>query len=221
MTATAMKATQTVPAEQFVILHDISWELYERLLAEFADRPAPRLVYDRGVLEIMSPGPQHEEDHLALAAIVSAVAEELDLDFRPTGSMTFRRRDLEQGFEADSSFYVTNERFARNLAEIEPTKDPPPDLVIETDVSRSTLDKLVVYAGFGVPEVWRSHAGRVSILLLEAETYREMPRSRVLPLLTSEDLARFLAESRVQRRPEWLRSVRAWARERAGQASAE
>lgn len=208
----AATTTRAATVEQRIVLDNISWEAYEHLLAEFADRRSPRLTYDRGMLEIVSPTPQHEEDHLALAAVVAVVAEELGIDFRPVGSTTYRRRELLQGFEADSSFYITNERFARDNAVIDPQSAPPPDLVIEADVTHATLDKRSVYAGFGVPEVWRSRLGLVSIHRLDGHEYREFPESAVLPPLTSGVLTRFLAESRRQRRLAWLREVRAWAR---------
>ena len=196
------------PPEQRVILHGVTWETYEQLLTNFADRSAPRFSFDRGVLEIVSPTPRHEQDNLALAQVVGLVAEELEIDFRPVGSTTYRREGLKQGFEADSSFYIVNQRFARDLAEIDPKVDPPPDLVIEIDVSHSSLDKLPIYAGLGVPEVWRCQADRVTIRVLEGGTYREVEESRVLPPLTANRLTEFLLQSRQQRRLDWIRAVR-------------
>ena len=37
---------------QKVILHNISWETYERLLAEHEESAGARFSYDRGALEI-------------------------------------------------------------------------------------------------------------------------------------------------------------------------
>jgi Uma2 family endonuclease len=204
------------PPEQRVVLSGVSWETYEQVLTDFLDRSRPHFAYDRGMLEIVSPTPPHEKDNVALAQLVSTVAEELEIDFLPVGSTTYRRKALRQGFEADSSFYILNilnERFVLDLAEIDPTTDPPPDLVIEVGVSRSSLDKLAIYVGFGVPEVWRCERDRVSILVLEGDAYRPVPASRVLPPLTDDVLTRFLLQSREQRRLEWIRGLRAWARE--------
>ena len=209
----AALATVAEAIEQRIILHDVTWETYEQLLTNFLDRRSPRFAYDRGVLEIVSPTPKHEEDNLALAAVVAAVAEEVGFDYRPVGSTTFRRKVLKQGFEADSSFYILNQRFARDLAEIDPEIDPPPDLVIEVDVSHSSLNKLPIYAGLGVPELWRCRGDRVAILVLDDGVYREVPESRVLPRLTDEVLTRFLLRSREQRRLAWVQEVRVWARE--------
>ena len=218
----AAVATIASPPEQRVLLSDVSWSTYESLLADHVDRRVPRFVYDQGVLEIVSPSPKHEEDALALAGLVELVAEEWGIDFRPMGSTTYRRAVLRQGFEADASFYIQNERFARDLAEVDPTVDPPPDLVIGIDVGHPSLDKLPIYAGMGVAEVWRCHGDRVTILVLEGDRYRESPASLALPLLTTDILTRFVVAHRSQRRLEWIRAVRAWAREqRAGDAATE
>lgn len=156
--------------EQRIVLHGVSWETYERLMADSGQRRLPHFAYDRGVLEIVSPTPGHEEDTMALAAVVTAVAEELGVDHRPVGSTTYRRRGLHQGFEADSGFYIVNQRFSRDLAEIDPTVDPPPDLVVEFDVSHSSLNKLPIHANFEIPEIWRLSTERVSILVLDGGT---------------------------------------------------
>src|SRR5262249_51872696 len=91
--------------DQRMILRNVSWETYERLLADHRDCSAPRFTYDRGTLEIMSPLPEHEESNRTLALLVEVVAEERELDIRNLGSTTFKREDLERGFEPDSCFY--------------------------------------------------------------------------------------------------------------------
>ena len=200
-------------AEERLVLHGVSWETYEQLMENFAERRLPHFAYDQGVLEIVSPSPEHDEDSIALGQLVAIVAEERRIDYRPVGSTTFRRQGLGKGFEADASFSITNQRFTRDLKPIDPTVDPPPDLVIEVDVSRSSLDKLPIYAAFGVAEVWRMRRDRVSILALDPAAYQEVPKSAVLPPLPGDVLTRFLVKSRSRRRLEWIRDVRAWMRE--------
>jgi Uma2 family endonuclease len=82
-------ATIQSSQEQKVILHDISWETYERLLADHASRSAPRSTYDRGTLEIMSPMAKHERYTRAIDRLVETVAERLGVDFVNLGSTTF------------------------------------------------------------------------------------------------------------------------------------
>lgn len=202
------------PAEQRVVLHNVSWETYERLLAEHADSSAPRFAYDRGELEIMSPNPEHERANRRIAQLVLAVADEMGITAEDLGSTTFRREDLERGFEPDSCFYMRNEEAIRGKGRIDLTVDPPPDLVIEVDITSPSLDKLSIYARMGVPEVWRYDGRKVSIL--GGEAYAETARSAALRPLTSEILSRFIEESKTIERRAWMRKVREWARERSG-----
>src|SRR5712672_434859 len=96
-------------ADSRVVLHNISWGTYERLLEGRADCSAPRLTYDRGELEIMSPTPEHEKVNRAIDTLVNIAALEIEVEASDLGSTTFRLEDLERGFEPDSCFYVQNE----------------------------------------------------------------------------------------------------------------
>jgi Uma2 family endonuclease len=84
-------ATVLSPTEQKVIIENVSWQTYEQLLADLADRSAPRLTYDRGTLQIMSPTSRHEELNRNLPLTVTILAAALGLDVRNLGSTTFRR----------------------------------------------------------------------------------------------------------------------------------
>ncbi len=200
------------PAEQRVVLHNISWNTYERLLADHENNSAPRLTYDRGELEIMSPSPEHEKFNRRIAQLVLAVAEELDIEAEDLGSTTFRREDLERGFEPDSCFYIQSEEQVRGKARIDLAVDPPPDLVIEIDITSPSFSKLPIYAQIGVPEIWRYDEARMKILTLEGTDYAETAESIVLPPVTSDVLTDFVEKSKATRRTAWLKRVREWAR---------
>ncbi|MGH2617983.1 MAG: Uma2 family endonuclease [Thermomicrobiales bacterium] len=204
--------TATRPTEQQIVLHDVSWETYERLLIDHTDRSVPHFTYDRGKLEILAPSPEHEIIDRTLALLVELVAAEVLVDVINVGSMTFKRRDLERGFEPDSSFYIQNEERVRGLTQIDPAINPPPDLIIEIEITRSAIPKLPIYASMGVPEVWRWDGERVTILQLGDNGYVEVEVSAALPPLTSEILTRFLVASQTLRRTVWIRQVRDWAR---------
>lgn len=204
------------PAEQRIVLRNVSWETYERLLADHADSSAPRFTYDRGVLEIMILSARHERPNRALALLVEIVSEEMGLDVDALGSMTFRREDLDRGFEPDSCFYIQNADQVFGKAELDPAVDPPPDLVIEIDITSPSLNRFPIYAQFGVAEVWRYDGERASIFVIEDGGYVEVVRSKSLPLLTATDVSRFVEESKTTKRRAWIRKVREWARERSG-----
>jgi Uma2 family endonuclease len=106
-------------SEETVLLRNISWRTYEDLLCDFQDHSSPRLAYDRGVLEIMSPSPEHERYNRALALLVEVVAEETDLDIETLGSATVKRQDLLRGFEPDSCFYIQNAEKIRGKTRID------------------------------------------------------------------------------------------------------
>src|ERR671939_1507804 len=167
-------ATVLSPPEQRVILHNVRWETYERLLADLQDSSAPRLTYDRGTLEIMSSSSEHERYNRTIAQVVEELAVEMEIDLDNLGSTTFRREDLDRGFEPDSCFYIQNAVRVRGKKRIDLTVDPPPDLVIEIDITSPSLDKFPIYAAVGVPEVWRYDGTHVTMYRLTGERYVEV-----------------------------------------------
>jgi Uma2 family endonuclease len=199
-------------ADNRVVLHNISWGTYERLLEELADCSAPRLTYDRGELEIMSPTAEHEDVNRAVDKLVSLVALEMEIETRDLGSTTFSLEDFERGFEPDSCFYVQNEALIRGKNRLDLTVDPPPDLVIEIDITSSSINKQAIFAQFRVPELWRYDGARMEILNLVQSAYVKSEVSSVLPFFTAEVLTKFVAESRKLGRLEWMKGVRDWAR---------
>lgn len=210
---------QHVDPPDRVILHGVSWRTYESLLADYPDCPAPRFAYDRGTLEIVvTTSGEHETTKRTLELVIDLVAAGLGLDVLPVGEMTYRREDLQRGFEPDSSYYIQRAPLLRGRR-IDPAVDPPPDLIIEIDVTSDSLRKFPLYAGLGVPEVWRFDGERVAIHVLLAGAYEESSSSVALPALSSEALNRFLADGRTLPHPVWLQSVLAWARQQGGAAS--
>jgi Uma2 family endonuclease len=198
---------------QRIILQGVSWATYERLLADFQDSHAAHFAYDRGVLEIMVLSAKHEEPNRTIALLVEIVALEMDINIRNLGSTTFTREDLARGFEPDTCFYVQNEARVRGKEEIDLAVDPPPDLVVEIDITHPSLDKLPIYAAVGVTEVWRYDGQQLTIFTLKGETYHTHEASVALPHLTSQILSQFIAESKTLERLEWLRRVQQWARQ--------
>lgn len=205
-------ATVLSPPEQRILLENISWQTYESLLQAHRDRSAPRFTYDQGHLELMSPSAEHEELKDTIALLVNTVAEELNINTRSFGSATFRREDLGRGFEPDACFYVQSVARISGKTAPDLTIDPPPDLVVEIDITSPSLSKFPILAQLGVTEVWRSDGSHLQMFHLLDGQYVEGEESVVFPKLTSTIVNRFLAESRALERLDWLRQVRAWAR---------
>lgn len=209
--ATALEST--VQAEQKVILPRVSWETYERLLNEQLESNT-RFTYDQGRLEIMVLSFEHENLKHNLALLFEILAGELEVDVVGAGSTTFRREDKAKGFEPDASFYLANAERVRTLKQIDLTTDPPPELVIEIDISHPSLNKFPIFAALGVSEVWRCDAAaQVRFFSLSAGEYVAAEESVALPGVTGALVSRLLAASQTLKRTEWLRLVRESVRE--------
>ncbi len=204
-------------AEQRLVLHDVSWRTYEDLLEDCEDKSSPRFTYDRGVLEIMSPSAEHEEYNRTIAMLVEVVAEELNIDVRNLGSTTFKRDDLLRGAEPDSCFYIQSASRIAGKTSVDLAIDPPPDLVIEIDITRDSMDKLSLYAAIGIPEIWRFEGDNVSMFLLAGESYEETDRSAAIYILTKDTIQDFVNKSKSLGRTAWLKSLRQGVRSVPGQ----
>ncbi len=202
-----MSLVTSPPSANRVILHDVSWDTYERLLNDLDDNNSQRIAFDQGVMEIVSPLPEHEKTNRALAAIVEIALEEMDIDSENLGSATFKRETLRRGFEPDSCFYIGNAGRIRHKKRIDLDVDPPPDLVIEIDLTSDSRDKFPLYAALGVPEVWRFERS-IEMMTLEKGSYVKRSASAAIPILTAKLVLELIRLRVSLRRPEWLRQVR-------------
>ena len=200
--------------EQRVLLNGVSWETYVRLLEEHDQSPGTRFHFDRGSLEIMVLSFGHESLSHLLALLVEELAVEMGIDVEGAGSTTFRREDLGKGCEPDASFYFRHAATMRGRRHIDLNEDPPPDLVIEIDITSPSLDRLQIYSAVGVPEVWRYSNAGIVILKLEGQAYAEQPESALLPRLTVEALNEFIRSGQKLKRRDWILQVREWVRAR-------
>lgn len=199
---------------QTVYATGVPWGVYLRL-ADLRDdhRPGVKITFDRGRIELMSPKIQHEQPHFRLGLVVLTLAEELGLDLRNAGATTLRREAGEQGLEADESFYIANAPAVLGLRDIDLAVSPPPDLVIEIDLTSSSVPKEAIYATMGVPELWRFGEDEVAIRHLQPDgTYRPADRSRSFPQVTAADLTRLLVETQDESEVTFIRRCRTWVK---------
>lgn len=199
------------PQASRVVLHNVRWETYSALMEDRGDG-GPRMCYDRGTLEIMSPLRKHEWLKRLLGRFVEILTLESRIPISSAGSTTLKSQLKERGTEPDESYYIQNEAAIRLKDDIDIAIDPPPDLAIEIDIASSSIDKLGVYAAFGIPEVWTWDEGVKIFVLESAGGYAEAAQSLALPRLTPQILSRFLARRSVLGESGLVEEFRDWVR---------
>ncbi len=216
---TRSTATPVLPQPgQRLVLESVSWQSYIALGAALSDRPNLRMTFDRGRLELMTLSSLHEHLKCLLTRLVDVQTEEMDLEVGGFGSMTQQRQDLERGLESDQCYYVQHLPRVLGLERIDLTRDPPPDLAIEIDVSRNSLNRLAIYAALRVPEMWRYDGETFRVHRLNAQgEYEIQDRSEVFPSVTVAELAPFVTIGLTQGDLAMVRAFRVWIQEHVTQ----
>lgn len=196
---------------QLVFLQNIRWGEFEQILNELGDDRAARLTYYKGTLEIMVPLAGHERRKEIIGDLVKVLLEELDIEFDPLGSTTFKREGMAAGVEPDECFYIQNEAVSRGLERIDLNIDPPPDLAIEIDVSTDSQTKKKSYQALDVPELWIYDGQTLQINVLREGKYVESNQSQIfLGLPIVDVIPRYLALSKAEGRNAAIKAFRAW-----------
>ena len=164
----------------------------------------------------MVPLPEHENINRFIETLITALVEELDLNIKKFGSTTFRRANVASGAEPDSCYYIQNEPLLRSRQHIDLETDPPPDLVLEIDVTSSSTNKRQLYAALGVPEFWRYSKNKLLFLVLDRDrsVYVENSTSPTFPILDLDAIPRFLAQSLVDGEVAAVKAFRDWVRDK-------
>jgi Uma2 family endonuclease len=214
MTPGPARATSPPTAGRSLVLPNIDWDTYTKLLRVFAEKPGIRLTYDRGELEIMSPVLEHGDDASLVGDMVFVLTDELGLPLKRGGSTTLRRRRRQRGIEPDECFWIASAPLMAGRRRLDLRTDPPPDLAIEVDVTSSSLDRFAIYANLVVQEVWRIEGPTLTFHVLSGGQYQVSAESRSFPRLRPDDLMPFLQQAR-QAGDEnaVLRSFRLWVRQ--------
>lgn len=198
---------------QHIVLEGVTWETYQALLKDLGDHRASRLAYEQGTLEIIMPSDLHEFINRLLEAMVRALTEELNMRTRGYGSTTLERKDLERGVEPDSCFYIQNvEQILGKKLNI--ASDPPPDLVIEVDITNSSRRRFGIYLQLKIPEVWRYTKQRgLFIYQLQDGEYIECEFSPTFPIVSRAVLIQLLQTAETEDDNGVIRALRQWLRD--------
>ncbi|MEL7053424.1 MAG: Uma2 family endonuclease [Cyanobacteria bacterium J06588_5] len=185
MTASLINLPKQLSAdEQYLRLEGVTWDQYDALVDLFMDQfPALRMTYLKGVLELMSTSAEHERLKTIIGRLIEAFAEEADINLNGYGSATFRKKAAERGLEPDECyvFGALNET---------------PDIAVEIVLTSGGIEKLAVYQGLNVQEVWfwENNSFHVHSLTDATVGYEAIEQSRLLPTLDLSLLSQFVDE---------------------------
>ncbi|WP_017325103.1 Uma2 family endonuclease [Synechococcus sp. PCC 7336] len=170
-----------------VLLRQQTWEDYETLLERRQDNAALKITFDAATREIriMAPLPGHGHRSAALMNFVQAmlIARKKDWSvYHPTTLKRFRQK----GVEPDTCLYIQNAQAVLGKDRIDLEIDPPPDLVLEVDLT--SLTKIEDYEPIGVPEVWIYQSAELSIYLFDGQHYQLSTESSAFPEIPVKQL---------------------------------
>jgi Uma2 family endonuclease len=173
---------KSINSDQIFIINGINWQVYEGLLESLQDSPEFKIKYLAETLEIRSPSRRYESEKKRIALLLETYFMEMEIDFYPLGSTTFRKQSVARGIEPDECYCINSEKSV-------------PDIAIEVVITSGGINSLEVYQGLNVPEVWFWQKGKFSLYSLQKNGYQEIERSQFLPELDCELLAGYVLSS--------------------------
>ncbi len=156
--------------EQRLTLDKVTWEQYETLRDTLENYPGLRITYLEGALELFMPSPEHENIKKTIARLIELYSVETNTRLYGYGSTTYRKKAEARGLEPDECYCV---------GEVKEF----PDFAIEVIVTSGNIDKLDVYQGLGISEVWFWENDQLSLYHLRGEKYESIIKSEFLPSL--------------------------------------
>jgi len=186
-------AAEHMPLGSTLVVNDFSWDEYELLLQDLEGRRNPRLSYDSGRLEVVMISPRHDAYDRLIDYFVQEFIEARGLIAQAYGQATWKHKGLSKGAEGDCCYYIQNARKVIGKDEIPLESNPPPDIVVEIGISSNSVKKLRIWAGLGVPEVWRFDGMAFHFYVLAEGKYAEVAASKCIPGLTGAPMLEALA----------------------------
>jgi len=197
--------------EKRITFHNLSWQAYQQISSALGESCKARLTFDRDTLEMVMPLEVHEFAARLIERFIIALAVELRMPIKTMGSTTLDREDLLRGAEPDDAYYIQNQPLVAGR-DINLQNDPPPDLIVEIDITHTDINKLSLYAAFGVPEFWRYDGQVWRIYQLQGEYYLEVEASPTFPNVPKQRLYSFLEQARLDEIGAEV-DLRAWVRQ--------
>lgn len=189
------KAELQPVGEQRVVLRGLSWDAYLDILNALPQSRGARLTYDDGVLEITVPLEEHEFAGRLIECFIRTLVELMGLRIKTMGSTTMNYPNLRKGAEPDNAYYIQNQPLVKGR-NVDFSQDPPPDLVVEVDITHTDIAKNQFYASLGVPEFWRFNGKVWRIYQLQEGVYVEVEVSPTFSRVPKEQLYVFLEQAK-------------------------
>ena len=212
MVSIAPQVLQANSGEKRVVLYGLTWQSYQQILTALPQTRAARLTYDRGTLEISVPSEEHEFSGRLIELFIRILVVKMGMKIKTMGSTTLDRQDLNRGAEPDNAYYIPNQPQVAGR-KVDLKQDPPPDLIVEVDITHTDIDKNRLYASMGVAEFWRFNGRVWQVFQLVGETYQEVEHSPTFPWIEKEELYRFLVAAQ-QDEVEAEINFRSWVKEK-------
>ena len=194
--------------EQRVVLRGLSWDAYLQILDSLPESRGARLTFDDEVLEITVPSELHEFSGRLIERFISTLVELMGLRMKTMGSTTMNYPHLKKGAEPDNAYYIQNQPLVKGR-DVDFSQDPPPDLVVEVDITHTDIAKNRFYSSLGVLEFWRFDEKVWRVYQLQEGVYIEVEVSPTFPQVPKDRLYAFLEEAK-EDEIEAVRSLRTW-----------
>ncbi|EDX84442.1 conserved hypothetical protein [Synechococcus sp. PCC 7335] len=190
--------SQPVPqpvGEKRLVFRSLNWQRYQTLREVLESDRNIRFTYSQGTLEVTMSLEIHEFSVRMLELFIRVLTVESGMDLKTMGSTTLDREALERSAEPDNAYYIRNQALVAGR-NVDLEKDPPPDLVVEVDITHTDIDKLRLYEAMAIPEFWRYNGAVWQIYCLQGDQYQEAEVSPTFPLVEKSKLYDFLATAR-------------------------
>ena len=196
--------------EKRFLFRSLDWQRYQTLRQTLSQERHVRFTYMHGTLEVTMPLEVHEFSARLIELFIRILVVELGMKVKTMGSTTLNREMLDRSAEPDDAYYIQNQPLVAGR-DVDLEQDPPPDLVVEVDITHTDINKLELYAAMGVPEFWRYNGDIWRIYALRDDKYEEVEESPTFTLVPKTKLYEYLAMARQEEVNAEL-ALRQWVR---------
>ncbi len=162
-----------------------TWQDYQKLCQQRGDGSIPRIKYRTGEVLLMSPLAKHGRDASLIADIIKVLLDYTGREYDAFTPVTMELPE-EHGIEPDYCFYIDNWQAVSGKERIDWKTDPPPDMVLEIDVT--SYSDVNDYLPYRVPEVWLFRKNQLLVYQLQDTEYLSQTQSQYFPDINLQDV---------------------------------